>query len=135
MDHFNSKFKTLVFGASTKKYRYSYRAVHLLALNGFEAVPVGLSEGEIDGIQILTGHPDIKNIHTISMYVNKERQIEHYGYFLELKPKRIIFNPGTENPELTKLATEKGIKCENSCTLVLLSIGQYADEKENVTIP
>lgn len=117
--------KTLVFGASLKPYRYSHRAVKILNLHGHEVLPLGMKAGEIDGIEILTGTPEISKIHTVTMYVNASRQVEFYKYLLSLKPKRIIFNPGAENSELTKLARTQGIYCENACTLVLLSIGDY----------
>ncbi len=119
------KFKTLVFGASLKPYRYSHRAVKILKINGYEVVPVGRDEGEIDGIKILNGHPEIQGIHTVTMYLNPIHQPEHYDYILSLKPERIIFNPGAENAEFSKLAEEHGILTENACTLVLLSVGQY----------
>ncbi|WP_235296864.1 CoA-binding protein [Portibacter marinus] len=126
----NNKYKTLVFGASLKPYRYSHRAVKILKLNGYEVVPLGLRKGEIEGIEVLTGTPEINDIHTITMYVNASRQKEFYDYLLSLKPKRIIFNPGAENIEFFNLANEQGILCENACTLVLLSIGEY----ENVSV-
>ncbi len=121
----NQEFKTMVFGASLKPYRYSHRAVKILRLNNYEVVPLGLRKGEIDGVEVLTGQPEIEKVHTISMYVNAGRQVEFYDYLLGLKPERIIFNPGAENPELTKLARSQDIYCEDACTLVLLSIGEY----------
>jgi predicted CoA-binding protein len=119
------KFKTLVYGASLKPYRYSHRAVRMLNLNGYEVIAIGLREGEIEGIKIHTDQPKIENLHTVTLYLNAQRQTAIYDYLLSLKPKRIIFNPGAENPELVKLATSKGILCENACTLVMLSIGEY----------
>ncbi|MFK8006441.1 MAG: CoA-binding protein [Saprospiraceae bacterium] len=117
--------KTLVLGASTKPDRYGNIATRRLTLYNHEVVPVGNRAGEIDGIEILLGKPEIKDIDTITLYLNPKRQVEFYDYIIGLKPKRIIFNPGTENPELVKLAKEHGIKSEIACTLVLLSVGQY----------
>ena len=117
--------KTLVLGASTNPIRYSNAAVHRLAQGGFEVVPVGVREGEISGVTIEQGKPVLENIHTITLYLNPQRQQEYYDYILSLNPKRIIFNPGTENPELIRLAREKGIEVEMGCTLVMLAIGQY----------
>lgn len=125
MSESDKHFKTLVFGASLKPYRYAHRAVKILKINGYEVVPLGRDEGEIDGIKILTGHPEIKDIHTVTMYLNPIHQPEHYEYILSLKPERIIFNPGAENPEFSKIAEAKGIIVEDACTLVLLSVGQY----------
>ena len=117
--------KTLVLGASTNPIRYSNAAVQRLAQDGFEVVPVGVREGEISGVAIEQGKPALEDIHTITLYLNPQRQQEYYDYILSLNPKRIIFNPGTENPELIRLAREKGIEVEMGCTLVMLAVGQY----------
>jgi predicted CoA-binding protein len=117
--------KTLVLGASTKPHRYGNITTRRLKLYNHEVVPVGNQAGEIDGIDILLGKPEVDGIDTITLYLNPKRQVEFYDYIIGLKPKRIIFNPGTENPELMKLAKENGIESEIACTLVLLSVGQY----------
>lgn len=117
--------KTVVLGASPNPSRYSNRAVKRLTSNGFEAVPIGIRKGEIEGISIVTDSPFVRNVHTITLYMNPERQKPHYDYMLSLQPERIIFNPGTENPELMRLAKENGINIEVACTLVLLSVGEY----------
>ncbi len=117
--------KTLVLGASTNPVRYSNAAVRRLAHGGFEVVPVGIEEGEISGVPIQQGQPALDDIHTITLYLNPYRQEEYYGYILSLKPERIIFNPGTENPELMKLARDNGIEVEIACTLTLLAVGVY----------
>ena len=117
--------KTLILGASTKPDRYGNIATRRLKLYNHEVVPIGNREGEIDGTEILLGKPEVKEIDTITLYLNPKRQVEFYDYIISLKPKRIIFNPGTENPELVKLAIENGIESEIACTLVLLSVGQY----------
>ena len=117
--------KTLVLGASDNPIRYSNAAVRRLAKEGFEVVPVGVREGEISGVPIQKGQPLLEGIHTITLYLNPQRQKEYYGYVLGLQPRRIIFNPGAENPELMRLAQEKGIEVEMACTLVMLAVGQY----------
>jgi predicted CoA-binding protein len=117
--------KTLVLGASTKPDRYGNIATRRLKLYNHEVVPVGNRAGEIDGIEILLGKPAVEGIDTVTLYLNPKRQVEFYDYIIGLKPKRIIFNPGTENPALVKLAKENGIEPEIACTLVLLSVGQY----------
>ena len=117
--------KTLVLGASTNEARYSYIATQRLKKYGHEVVPVGIREGKIAGIEIQQGTPDAVGIDTITLYLNPQRQEAYYVYILELKPKRIIFNPGTENPTLMRLAREQGIETEVACTLVLLSMEQY----------
>lgn len=119
--------KTLVFGASTNQERYSFKAVNRLMDSGFEVVPVGLREGVLNGLNILTGNPHVEEIDTITLYVGAKHQPPLYDYFLSLNPKRIIFNPGTENDELRAMAEEKGIKTEYACTLVMIATGVYAD--------
>ena len=117
--------KTVVLGATTNPSRYAYLATKRLQQYGIEVVPVGIREGEIGGIPILLGQPAIEEVDTITLYLNPFRQEMYYEYILSLKPKRIIFNPGTENATLVKMAKERGIQAEIACTLVLLSLGTY----------
>ncbi len=117
--------KTVVLGASTNPARYSHTAVLKLQANDYEVVPVGIKKGAVGGIKIENELPVIDNVHTITLYLNPKNQIQYYDYIFSLNPKRIIFNPGTENPELSQLAHTKGIKTEAACTLVLLSMGSY----------
>jgi len=76
-------------------------------------------------VNILTGFPDAKDVHTITLYLNKENQKAYYDYILGIHPQRLIFNPGAENEELQRLAEKNGIHTINACTLVLLATGQY----------
>ncbi len=117
--------KTIVFVASLKEYRYSNFAVRRLKNNSIETIPLGYRAGEIDGVEVLTDFSFYEGIDTITLYINPRRQVEHYDYILSLKPKRIIFNPGTENIELQKLARNQGIESLEACTLVLLNLGRY----------
>lgn len=118
--------KTVVLGASSNPERYAYKATLKLAQNGHEVVPVGLREGKIENHQIRTNMPIVEGVDTVTMYVGQKNQSVYYDYILnQLKPKRIVFNPGAENKELEKLAHSKGIATEEACTLVLLSLGNY----------
>ena len=119
--------KTIVLGASTNPARYAYRAIEQLLAKGHEAVPLGIREGTVKGISILPlqESPTIDQVDTITLYLRPEHQKHYYDYLLSLKPKRIIFNPGTENPELVQIAKKAGIEVTIACTLVLLSIGDY----------
>jgi len=117
--------KTVVLGASPHFDRYSNIAVHRLNQHGFEAVPLGFQEGIIDGIPIVLDFPAVSDVHTITLYLNPYRQKEYYDYIIGLQPKRIIFNPGTENYELQQLVESKGIETKIACTLVMLSVGSY----------
>jgi len=117
--------KTLVFGASLKPQRYANRAIHALVSNNVPVVAYGLRNGAVAGVEIDTELVDYQDIDTITLYLNPTRQKEYYQYLIQLGPKRIIFNPGTENPEFQEVLIEKGIQFENACTLVMLSIGNY----------
>lgn len=116
---------TLVIGASLKPSRYSNLAIHRLVQNKIEVKAIGLREGIVAGIQIVSEKKDFRDIHTITLYLNANRQIDYYDYMISLKPKRVIFNPGTENEELYHLLQENGIDYELACTLVLLGTNQY----------
>ena len=89
--------KTLVLGASTKPERYAYKAVALLTNKHFEVAAMGMTNGEIGSVPILKPFTPLDEIHTVSIYLAPSRQKEYYDYIIELKPKRVIFNPGTEN--------------------------------------
>jgi len=117
--------KTVVIGASENPGRYASIAINMLHKKGFDVVPVGLQKGTIFGFSILINQPVIENVHTVTLYIRPEIQKTQYDYILSLQPKRIIFNPGTENREFEKLAAEKGIETVVACTLVMLSTGEY----------
>jgi len=117
--------KTIVIGASSNPERYSYRAVKLLRKFGHTVVAIGIKEGEIEDIQIQKNKIFINEVHTVTMYVGPKNQPEYYQYILELKPKRIVFNPGTENPEFESMAKSQSIEVVEDCTLVMLNTGTY----------
>lgn len=117
--------KTLVIGASPNPSRFSYKAVSLLNQYNIQVVALGIRNGEIDGINIIKETEDIKNIHTITLYVGKDRQPPYYELMFKLKPKRIIFNPGTENDELYEMVKQANIEPIEDCTLVMLNSGRY----------
>lgn len=117
--------RTLVIGASENPARYAFLAVNRLLRFQHEVKAIGLKTGNVNGVQIDTGKPYYEGIDTITLYINPRRQPEYYDYILNLKPKRVIFNPGTENPELEELLNKNGIEATEACTLVMLSTGQY----------
>lgn len=117
--------KTMVLGASTNPSRFSYSAINRLTAHHHPVVAVGLREGKVGSVNIVTGQPNEEDIDTITLYLNPTNQKPYYDYILSLKPKRIIFNPGTENYELEEMARKNGINPVEACTLVMLSIGQY----------
>ena len=117
--------KTLVLGASSKSYRYSFLAINRLVATGHEVVALGLRTGKVGNIEISQAPGDWAPIDTVTLYLNPDNQQRYYDYLLELKPQRVIFNPGAENDELKDLLNEAGVKTQYACTLVLLSTGQY----------
>ncbi len=117
--------RTVVIGASSNPSRYAYKAVIALSDEGHEVYPIGIKNGQINGIDIIVDRPKIKNVHTVTIYLSKKNQAQEADYILDLKPKRIIFNPGAENEALNQLAREKKIITEQACTLVLLRTTQY----------
>jgi len=119
------KKKTLVIGASLKQERYSYLAINKLVSHGFRVVALGIKTGIVAGIKIDTKLKLYENIHTVTLYINPSIQKMYYNFILELKPERVIFNPGTENPEFYKILEKNNIQYDVACTLVLLSTNQY----------
>ena len=117
--------KTVVLGASTKPDRYAYKAITMLLEKGHSVLAIGQNTGEVAGVKIYTKAIPLKNIDTITLYLNPTRQRDYYNYIVEAKPKRVIFNPGTENPEFYQLLKLNNIKVEVACTLVLLTTNQY----------
>ena len=117
--------KTLVLGASLNPSRYSNYVIDRLVEGGHPVVAFGLREGIVAGIPVSKEKKDFPDIHTITLYIGAKHQPEYYDYILSLKPKRVIFNPGTENPELYEILKQNEIPFEVSCSLVLLSTDQY----------
>lgn len=119
------KKKTVVIGASDKPSRYSNIAARKLKQHGHDVVAVGLINSAIGDIPITKDLTPVKGVDTVTLYVGPKNQPYWYDYIFALKPRRIIFNPGTESPELEKLARDKGIETIEGCTLVMLSVGTY----------
>ena len=121
------KKKTVVIGATPNQSRYAYLAADMLREYDHEVVPMGIKKGEVAGKEILDirKKPAINGVDTVTLYIGPRHQPEWYDYILSLKPKRIIFNPGTENDEFEQLAEKNGIEALEACTLVLLRSHQY----------
>jgi hypothetical protein len=117
--------KTLVLGASDNPERYSYKAIHRLREKGHSVVAIGKKVVMVGDTTVDTAKKNYPEIDTITMYLSAKHQKEYYDYILSLNPKRIIFNPGAENEELTKIALENNIEPLEACTLVLLSVGKF----------
>lgn len=117
--------KTLVMGASPNPLRYSNKAIKRLLAHDFEVVAIGKRETEVDGVTVIKGKPAFRGVHTITLYLGPDNQEEYLDYMISLKPKRIIFNPGTFNPKLEKLAREAGIEVVQDCTLVMLDMEDF----------
>lgn len=119
------KDATLVLGASLKPERYSNKAIKRLISNGLDVLAVGNREGVVENTPIITEKKHFENIDTVTLYLNPKRQKEYYDYIIGLAPRRVIFNPGTENMEFIKMLESQNIESELACTLVLLATNQY----------
>ena len=119
------KNKTLVLGASENPSRYSNMAILKLLSKGQEVVAIGRRPGKVSKVEIQTGQVNTDEIDTVTLYLNPDHQKPYYDYIVSLKPRRIIFNPGTENEELERKAAREGIDILEACTLVMLGTGQY----------
>lgn len=119
--------KTVIIGATTNPSRYAYLAAETLDRYKIDFVPVGIKKGEVRGRTILDlrTRPEVKDVHTVTLYIGPQHQPEWYDYILSLKPSRIIFNPGTENQEFEKKIIASGVEAIEACTLVMLRTGQY----------
>ncbi|MEQ3661699.1 MAG: CoA-binding protein [Flavobacterium sp.] len=117
--------KTLVIGASTNKERYSYKAISNLIAKSHQVVAIGSKKGMVMDIPVETEKLDFHAIDTVTIYLNPKAQKEYYDYILSLKPRRVIFNPGTENVEFSEILKANDVAFEESCTLVLLATNQY----------
>lgn len=117
--------KTLILGATTNPARYAYLAANRLVAAGHEIVNIGIKKGAVAGVDIVPPGDPFTDIHTVTLYIGPKLQTQYYDYLIKTKPKRIIFNPGTENDELAALAKANGIEPVYACTLVLLSTNQY----------
>ncbi|MDD4968060.1 MAG: CoA-binding protein [Paludibacter sp.] len=117
--------KTLIIGASSNQERYSYLAAERLLAHGHDIELIGKRPDVIFNKTIETQKKPFTDIDTVTLYLSDKFQAEYYDYILSLHPKRVIFNPGTENPELELLLNNNNIQTEEACTLVLLGTGQY----------
>ena len=117
--------KTVVIGASPNNDRYSFKATVSLQQNGYPVIPVGIKKGNINNLEIITEKPLLHEIDTVTLYVGPQNQTEWKEYIFDLNPKRVIFNPGTENTLFERELEEKGIEAIEACTLVLLAIDKY----------
>lgn len=115
----------LVLGASPDPERYSNLAIRTLLRHNRRVFALGRHEGSVNGVPIQASFPKDTAIDTVTLYLNPLAQAAYYTDILQAHPRRIIFNPGAENPELAQLAGQQGIQVQNACTLVLLSTGQF----------
>ncbi|MEP3387648.1 MAG: CoA-binding protein [Reichenbachiella sp.] len=122
-----NKKLTVVLGATTDPSRYAYLAAERLESHHQPFKLVSIKKGELFGQEFLDlkTKPNIEGVDTVTLYIGTARLTEWIDYILSLQPKRIIFNPGTENMELAKAAEAMGIETVFGCTLVMLGTGQY----------
>lgn len=115
----------VIIGASTNPERYSYKAAHKLTEHGHSIFMIGAREGELLGKKIHANIENFANIDTVTLYVSAKNQKDYYDYILKLNPKRVIFNPGTENEEFETILKNNNIHAEVACTLVLLATNAF----------
>lgn len=116
---------TLIIGATPNPTRYAYKAANMLKAKGHSIINVGIKSGTVAGVEIEGAEEIHTGIHTITLYIGPGLQKQYYDYILKTNPKRVIFNPGTENYELKTLLRENAIEPMEACTLVMLATGQY----------
>ena len=117
--------KVVVLGASPNPERFSYQAVQSLLQRNYTVIAVGIRPGFIENLPILTGIPDLASVDTLLLYIGPGHQKDYFEPIIKLAPRRIIFNPGTENPELINLCIKNRIEVVLDCSLVMLSSGQF----------
>lgn len=117
--------KTVVLGASAKPEKYAYKAITMLVEKGHTVLAIGQNMGEVAGVKIYTKAIPLSKPHTVTLYLNAARQRDYYNYIVEAKPKRVIFNPGTENPEFEELARQQRIRVIKGCTIAMLISGMW----------
>ncbi len=126
MPNMVQKKRTLVLGASTNPARYANMATHRLLSHGHEVELLGRRAGEVAGHPIKTLAGEIsQDIHTVTMYLSEENQKTYEDFILDLKPQRVIFNPGAENPDFAERLKAAGTEPIEACTLVMLATGQF----------
>ena len=119
------KKTTLVFGGSVKPDRYANKVIKMLTNKNIVTKVFAIKDGVVNDVVFDTELLSYKDIDTVTLYINPKRQEAYYDYIVRLKPRRVIFNPGTENPEFIKMLEQNGIEADIACTLVLLSTNQY----------
>ncbi|MEL6536314.1 MAG: CoA-binding protein [Bacteroidota bacterium] len=119
--------RSVVVGATPNQNRYAWLASEMLQEDGYPFIPLGIKTGEVFGQEILDirKQPLIENVHTLTLYVGANNLEPYHDYLLSLRPKRIIFNPGAENPKLYQAALQQNIEVIEACTLVMLRSRQY----------
>ena len=117
--------KTLVLGGSPNPARYSYLAINKLREHDHPVWAIGKRPAQVADVTVMQEMKPIEQLDTVSVYLNKDNQKSYYDYILTQHPRRVIFNPGAENPEFEKILKNQGVEVLEACTLVLLSTGQF----------
>ena len=117
--------KTVIIGATTNPTRYAYKAANRLVDHHHEIVPIGIKKGELVGQEIINAKPALNDVDTVTLYIGPSKQPEYYDYIISLNPKRVIFNPGTENLEFEETLEKNNIQAIEACTLVMLAANTY----------
>jgi predicted CoA-binding protein len=118
--------RVVILGASDQPDRYAHKAFRMLREHGHEVIPVHPTLTEIEGVAVV---PDLRSVEgpvdTLTLYVRPSISESVAGDLVEMKPGRVLFNPGTESAVLQAKLDEAGISREEACTLVLLGTGMF----------
>lgn len=117
--------KVLVIGASNNPDRYSFKAIEMLLEYKHQPIPFSQKKAEVCGLKIENEWKNWEEIHTVTLYINPKLQEAYYDLIIGLKPKRVIFNPGTENKDFQRRIISNNIEALEACTLVMLRTNQF----------
>jgi predicted CoA-binding protein len=115
----------VVLGASPNPERFSYKAVKRLISNNYQVVAIGKNEGFIGNVPIVTGQPPLTGVNTVLIYLAPHHQGEIFEYVVALRPRRVIFNPGTGSPEFEEWLESYDIEIVHDCSLVMMATGRF----------
>ena len=122
----NENHHVVVLGATPKAGRYAHQALLMLQQQGYKITPVHPKIEVIEGLPVVHKVEEITEpVDTLTLYVGPARLKPLIPALVQLRPARVIFNPGTESPELQQALDQAGIAWEEACTLVLLRTGQF----------
>lgn len=117
---------TAIIGASPKPERYSYKAMKMLEEYGHKVHLVTPKTSPIEDHPVYASLQDVpEDLDTVTMYVGEKTSDQLVNDLISKSPKRVIFNPGSENRRLEAELKKRNIEVVHGCTLVMLRSGQF----------